>query len=186
MCGESICRKPMEETMWTQRMKFPLCEKALNHEGNATHLSHPRCSLRHLGMNFRGESICWKPMEETMWTQRMKFPCTFAVDLVSLLVVILVLLRVGPRVGLNNKRQLKLRKACSRNWTRRRAYWLQKRLCRANYIAFALRSKTLAAKSFKIKATHTISTLEQPSSSKIAANLDSVVVSKETRVRRGF
>ena len=98
--------------------------------------------------------------------------------------LILVLLRVGPRVGLNNKRQLKFRKACSCNWTRRRAYWLQKRLCRADYIAFALRSKTLAAKSFKIKATHTISTLGQPSSSKIAATLDSVVVSKETRVRR--
>ena len=57
-------------------------------------------------------------------------------------------------------------------------------MCKANYIAFALRSKTLAAKSFMIKATHTISTLGQPSSSKIAANLDSVVVSKETRVRR--
>ena len=33
----------------------------------------------------------------------MKFPCTFAADLVSLLVVVYVFLRVGLRVGLNNK-----------------------------------------------------------------------------------
>ena len=57
-------------------------------------------------------------------------------------------------------------------------------MCRAYYLAFARRSKTLAAKSFKIKATHTISTLEQPTSSNIAATLDSVMGSKETRVRR--
>ena len=127
--GESFCCKPIEETQNVANLSLArvpqrdmvcfcclaLCEKALNQAGNATHLSHARCSLRHLGVSLCGESICWKPMEETMWTQRIKFPCTFTKDLVSLLVVILVLLRVGPRVGLNNKRQLKFRKACSCN-----------------------------------------------------------------------
>ena len=87
-CGESICCKSIEETQIVANLPLArvpqrdmvcfcclaLWEKALNQTGNATHLSHARCSLRYLGVGLCGEPICCKPMEETMWTQRIKFP----------------------------------------------------------------------------------------------------------------
>ena len=85
---------------------------------------------------------------------------------------------------LNNNRRVKLRKVGSCNWTRRRAYWLQKNVCRADYLSCARRSKTLAAQSFKIKATHTIASVNHPTISKSVPIRDSVVQRKETSVRR--
>ena len=83
-----------------------------------------------------------------------------------------------------NNRRVKFRKAGSCNWTRRRAYWLQKSVCRADFLAFARRSKTLAAQSFNIKGTHTVPSVDHPTTSKIVPIRDSVVLRKETSVRR--
>ena len=84
-----------------------------------------------------------------MWIQRMIFPCVSVTDFISLLVVVCILLTIGVTFGVNNnKRQLNFRKTCSCKWTRRRAYWLQKSVSRADYIALALRSKTLPVKDF--------------------------------------
>ena len=132
-----------------------------------------------LGVGLRGEST-----STNMWTQHIKFPCALAADFLSLLVLLRIVLSFALTVGVNKNRRLKFRKAGSSNWTRRRAYWIQKSVCRADYLAFARRSKTLAAKSFKIKGTHTSPNLEQATTSKSVPILDSVVASKETRVRR--
>ena len=82
-----------------------------------------------------GVGLCGESTSTYMWTQRMEFPCAIAADLVSLLVLLHILLSIGVRVGLNDKTRLKFRKACSRIWTRRRAYWLHKCVCRADYLA---------------------------------------------------
>ena len=121
-------------------------------------------------------------------------PCTLCNRLLSVVgqyvvhifvyLAVQCILKFTDHSTINNNRRVKFRKVGSCNWTRRRAYWLQKSVCRADYLAFARRSKTLAAKSFKIKATHTIPTLDQPTTSKSVPILDSVVASKETRVRR--
>ena len=96
-----------------------------------------------------------------MWIQRMIFPCVSVTDLISLLVVVCILLTIGVTFGVNNnKRRLNFRKTCSCKWTRRRAYWMQKSVFRADYIALALRSKTLPGKFFNLKSIHTIGTHE--------------------------
>ena len=57
-------------------------------------------------------------------------------------------------------------------------------MCRADYLAFARGSKTLAEQSFKIKATHTIVSVNHRTTSKSVPIRDSVVPRKETSVRR--
>ena len=94
------------------------------------------------------------------------------------------ILKFTDHSNLNKNRRVKFGKAGSCNWTRRRAYWLQESVCRADYLAFARRSKTLAAQSFKIKATHTIPLVNHPTISKSVPIRDSVVQRKETSVRR--
>ena len=54
-----------------------------------------------------GVGLCGESTSTYMWTQRMEFPCAIAADLVSLLVLLHILLSIGVRVGLNDKRRLK-------------------------------------------------------------------------------
>ena len=85
------------------------------------------------------------------------------------------ILKFTDHSNLYNNRRVKFRKAGSCNWTRRRAYWLQKSVCRADYLSCARRSKTLFAQFFKIKATHTIASVNHPTISKSVPIRDSVV-----------
>ena len=79
------------------------------------------------------------------------------------------ILKFTDHSNLNKNRRVKFGKAGSCNWTRRRAYWLQKSVSRADYLCFARRSRTLSANSFMFKAAHTTCTHEQPTATKISA-----------------
>ena len=94
------------------------------------------------------------------------------------------ILKFTDHSNLYNNRRVKFRKAGSCNWSRRRAYWLQKSICRADYLACARRSKNLATQSFNAKGTHTIASVNHPTISKSVRIRDSVVQRKETSVRR--
>ena len=119
-----------------------------------------------------------------MWKQAMNFPCAFAVDFISLTVILHILFTFASTVGhINNGRQ-KFRKACSCNWTRRRAYWLQERVSRADYLSFARRSKTLSAKPSIFKAPNNICTLKQAICTKISPTVDSVMERRQSHVSR--
>ena len=96
------------------------------------------------------------------------------------------ILKFTDHSNLYNNRRPKFRKAGSCNWTKRRAYWLQKSVCRADYLACARRSKTQAEQSFKIKATHTIASVNHPTTSKSVPIRDSVVRGTQTTVRRSL
>ena len=79
LCGEQICWLPMDKTEYganLSRTRVPYRDMvclysmefsgtALNLTGKSTHLTHPRCSRRPLGMGLCGESICWKRLDET-------------------------------------------------------------------------------------------------------------------------
>ena len=103
-----------------------------------------------------GVEMCGESISTQMRTSCMECLFALSADFVSLLVLVHVLQSFCGRVRLKNKRGLKFGTVCSCKWSRRRAHWLNRRVCRSDYIAFALRSKTLAAKSFKMEATRTI------------------------------
>ena len=76
-----------------------------------------------------------------MWKEAMNFPCAFAVDFISLTVILHILFTFATRIGHVNNGRRNIRKAWSSKWSRRRAYWLQERVSRAVYLSFARRSK---------------------------------------------
>ena len=76
-----------------------------------------------------------------IWKEAMNFPCAFAVDFISLTVILHILFTFATRIGHVNNGRRNIRKAWSSKWSRRRAYWLQERVSRAVYLSFARRSK---------------------------------------------
>ena len=114
-------------------------------------------------MCFYGLSAAQNP--RTLGNRLMSFVGQYVVNIFVYLAV-QGIMKFTDYSTLNNNRRVKFRKAGSCNWTRRRAYWLQKTMCRADYLTFARRSKTLAAQSFNIKGTHTVPSVDHPTISK--------------------
>ena len=133
---------------------------------HSENLPHHSCSLRyHLSL---GVGMCGEPTSPSFWVQCMEIGCTLAASFVSLLILATVLLSFSGRRRFHNKTRGRYRKLGSYNWTRRRVYWLQRRVSRNEYIALASRNKRAARKWFEMKPTQTTSTRVPTSFAKTA------------------
>ena len=87
-------------------------------------------------------------------TQLLGICFILAGDFVSLVFLAYVFLCFGCRRRYSKKRRLRYRSLGSYNWSRRRVFWLQKKISRTEYVALASKNKS-ATKSLEIRPTQT-------------------------------
>ena len=139
--GQHFCSKLMEKienfdnsslVCVTQREMLyfsciALCENTLKLIKNNT---YPSRALRHLVGSLGGESICWKPMEETEnvdWWCRI-FISVFMLGFFCIVRFFIICMTYS------NKMRGRYRKTASAIWTRRRVFWRKRRLSRSEYL----------------------------------------------------